>query len=74
MSFDGTTALSITNFIQTFRATCGASRTIRVSVIAGGTRHPKGDLPRLAQEASEQWTGRFNPRPLNALEIYECAW
>ena len=35
---------------------------------------PKADLPRLAQEASEQWTGRFNPRPLNALEIYECAW
>jgi alcohol dehydrogenase class IV len=34
----------------------------------------KSDLPRLAQEASEQWTGRFNPRPLNALEIYECAW
>jgi alcohol dehydrogenase len=35
---------------------------------------PKRDLPRLAQEASEQWTGRFNPRPINALEIYECAW
>jgi alcohol dehydrogenase len=35
---------------------------------------PKEDLPRLSIEASEQWTGRFNPRPLNAMEIYECAW
>ncbi len=37
-----------------------------------GVRKP--DLPRLSEEAAEQWTGRFNPRPLNALEIYECAW
>ena len=35
---------------------------------------PKADLPRLSEEAAEQWTGRFNPRPINALEIYECAW
>jgi alcohol dehydrogenase len=35
---------------------------------------PKEDLPRLSGEAAEQWTGRFNPRPINALEIYECAW
>jgi alcohol dehydrogenase len=34
----------------------------------------KTDLPRLALEAAEQWTGLFNPRPLNAIEIYECAW
>lgn len=35
---------------------------------------PKSDLARLSKEASEQWTGFFNPRPLNALDIYECAW
>ncbi|PYV41258.1 MAG: alcohol dehydrogenase [Acidobacteria bacterium] len=38
---------------------------------------PKKDLPQLAEEASLQWTGRFNPRPLDAhgaLEIYECAY
>ena len=35
---------------------------------------PKDDLPRLSEEAAEQWTGKFNPRPLNAMEIYECAW
>jgi alcohol dehydrogenase len=34
------------------------------------------DLPALAGEASEQWTGKFNPRPFDATgarEIYECA-
>jgi alcohol dehydrogenase len=34
------------------------------------------DLPVLAGEASEQWTGKFNPRPFDAggaREIYECA-
>jgi alcohol dehydrogenase len=35
---------------------------------------PKDHLPRLSQEAHEQWTGRFNPRPIVAQEIYECAW
>jgi alcohol dehydrogenase len=37
---------------------------------------PAEALPRLADEAAAQWTGRFNPRPLNAagaLEIYERA-
>jgi hypothetical protein len=31
----------------------------------------------LAEEAAEQWTGRFNPRPFDAagaLEIYQCAY
>lgn len=35
------------------------------------------DLPSLAQEASQQWTGRFNPRPFDtagAREVYECAF
>jgi alcohol dehydrogenase len=34
------------------------------------------DLPMLASEAAEQWTGTFNPRPFDAkgaLEIYQCA-
>lgn len=35
---------------------------------------PKDGLPRLSEEASQQWTGRFNPKPLVAREIYECAW
>jgi alcohol dehydrogenase len=37
----------------------------------------KADLPALAQEASEQWTAKFNPRPFDAAgarEVYECAF
>ena len=37
----------------------------------------KSDVPQLAEDASNQWTGKFNPRPLDAQaarEIYECAW
>lgn len=33
-------------------------------------------LPQLAEEAAAQWTGNFNPRPVDAAslrEIYECA-
>lgn len=36
-----------------------------------------GDLPILAGEASEQWTGRFNPRPFDyqgALDVYQSAY
>jgi alcohol dehydrogenase len=35
------------------------------------------DLPGLAAEAAEQWTGTFNPRPFNqegAMEVYKCAF
>jgi alcohol dehydrogenase len=38
---------------------------------------PQGDLEALALEASEQWTGTFNPRPFDrgaALEVYRCAY
>ncbi len=37
----------------------------------------KSDLAVLAEEAAEQWTGRFNPRPFDkagALELYEWAY
>lgn len=33
-------------------------------------------IPQLAADAAEQWTGRFNPRPVDASrfkELYECA-
>ena len=38
---------------------------------------PSNDLSKLAGEAAEQWTGRFNPRPFDiqgALEVYQCAF
>jgi alcohol dehydrogenase len=37
----------------------------------------QADLPTLAREAAEQWTGKFNPRkldPMGAQEIYEWAY
>lgn len=37
----------------------------------------ENDLPGLAAEAAEQWTGTFNPRPFNtegAMEVYTCAF
>ncbi len=37
----------------------------------------KNDLPQLAAEAAEQWTGTFNPRPFNkegAMEVYSCVY
>lgn len=38
---------------------------------------PAADLPRLAEEAAQQWTGTFNPRAFDAagaLEIYQWAY
>ncbi len=38
---------------------------------------PEETLPRLAEEAAKQWTGKFNPRPFSAaaaLEIYQAAY
>jgi alcohol dehydrogenase len=35
------------------------------------------ELPELAADAAQQWTGTFNPRPLDvqgAIEIYQCAY
>jgi alcohol dehydrogenase class IV len=38
---------------------------------------PREALPRLAEEASTQWAGRFSARPFDAaaaLEIYQAAY
>ena len=48
-----------------------------LSTRLGAIGVPRGDLEALAEEAARQWTGRFNPRPLDAaaaLEIYQCAY
>ena len=51
---------------------------------AGGLRNnlrasgiSESELPELAAEAAEQWTGTFNPRPFDkqgAIEIYQCVY
>jgi alcohol dehydrogenase len=45
------------------------------SLRAVGVNH--SELPDLASEAAEQWTGTFNPRPFDkqgAIEIYQCVY
>ena len=58
----------------------------RLSALATAGRLPgtlrdigvlRDDLPALAGDASDQWTGRFNPRPFDAVgarEVYTCAF
>lgn len=48
---------------------------LRVSLGAAGV--PQSDISTLADEAAEQWTGRFNPRPFDragAMEVYQWAY
>ena len=48
---------------------------LRSNLRAAGIR--RDELPQLATEAAEQWTGTFNPRPFDkqgAIEIYECVY
>jgi alcohol dehydrogenase len=57
--------------LEELAAMAGLPRTLREAGV------PRADLPLLAGEAAQQWTGRFNPRPFDAagaLEIYQCAW
>jgi alcohol dehydrogenase len=57
--------------LSSLAAAGGLPQTLRA---AGGARE---DIAMLAQEASEQWTGTFNPRPFDASgarEVYECAF
>jgi len=60
------------------------ARRLEDLAAAGGLRRslgeagvPISDLSMLAEEAAEQWTGHFNPRPFDltgALEVYQCAF
>ena len=67
----GASAETLADRLAELAASGELPRTLRE---AGASRD---DLPALAREAEEQWTGKFNPRPLDAagaLEIYECAF
>ena len=65
-------------------STEGLARRLEELAAAGGLRQslgeagvPQSDLSMLAEEAAEQWTGQFNPRPFDltgALEVYQCAF
>ena len=53
------------------------ARAAGLGTSVGALGVPPADLPELAADAATQWTGLFNPRPLDAagaLEVYQCAW
>jgi alcohol dehydrogenase len=60
------------------------ARRLEALAEAGGLRRnlrsagvSETELPELAADAAQQWTGTFNPRPLDvqgAIEIYQCAY
>jgi alcohol dehydrogenase len=57
--------------LLTLRAAAGLPQRLRDCAV------PRDALPALAKEAAEQWTARFNPRPVeepDLLELYEAAW
>src|SRR6185436_8115398 len=65
-------------------ATEALARRLEELAAAGGLRTnlraegvQETELPELAAEAAEQWTGTFNPRPFDkqgAIEIYQCVY
>jgi alcohol dehydrogenase len=69
-----------------WRSRCGrgAGARLEALAVAGGLPRglrsagvPEADLPVLAKEAAEQWTGRYNPRPFDARgarELYRAAF
>jgi alcohol dehydrogenase len=67
----GGSAESLAQRLEDLARAGGLQRTL------GGVGVPLSDLSMLAEEAAEQWTGRFNPRPFDskgALEVYQCAF
>ena len=61
----------IATYIRRFATTAGLPSSLRECHV------DRSKLPQLAEEASKQWTGTFNPRPVDAkslLELYEAAF
>lgn len=57
--------------LEELAATAGLCKKLSASGVASE------DLNSLALEASQQWTGNYNPRPFNkagAMEVYQCAF
>ena len=75
---------SVSELNEQFSPTEALARRLEALIAAGrlegnlsGIGVARQDLPELAAEAAEQWTGTFNPRPFNkdgAMEVYSCAY
>jgi alcohol dehydrogenase len=67
----GHSASALVSRLAALAAAGGLPRTLRDVGVS------REHLPTLASEASEQWTGKFNPRPFDlegAREVYACAF
>ena len=63
-------SLALADRLEELAVRGGLPRGLRAAGVA------EADLPRLAEEAAQQWTGRFNPRAFDAggaLELYRAA-
>jgi alcohol dehydrogenase len=68
--YDELGVADIEDRLASIAETAGLPMTLREAGIG------EGALPRLAEDAATQWTGKFNPRPFDAagaLEIYQWA-
>ncbi len=64
-------ARALADRLEELAVTGGLPRGLRAAGVA------EGDLQHLAEEAAQQWTGRFNPRAFDAagaLELYRTAY
>jgi alcohol dehydrogenase len=67
---DASAAAALARRVEEFMRTAGLPTNLSACGVSGGI------LPVLAEEASHQWTGRFNPRPVteaDLLHLYEAA-
>jgi alcohol dehydrogenase len=63
-------AVALSDRLEELACASGLPRGLKTAGVA------EADLPGLAHEAAQQWTGRFNPRPFDAgaaLELYRRA-
>ncbi len=66
----GTPAESLADFLTQLIAASGQPTDLKTCGVSADR------IPQMAQEAAKQWTGNFNPRPVDATsleELYRCA-
>ena len=68
---DSNASLLLAEHVESLVASAGSPTTLSACDVDPDL------IPTLAEEAAEQWTGKFNPRPVDAeslKELYECAF
>ena len=70
-SFDPASAQKLAALVGELIAESGSPTSLEALDVDRNT------IPTLADEAAKQWTGNFNPRPVDAdslMELYQCAY